>query len=303
MPAETPGISVIIPCFNLGHFVGRAIESVMDQDVPSVDIIVVDDGSTDNSIAVIDGYAKYVELVTLHTNQGVSAARNKGAERAVGNWYLFLDADDFLNDGALAAFSETAGQGGGGVVLGNVWQLDTEKEEYSERNNRHAIGDPPHPAAVGFWRSAIPTPGAAVVHRSVHAAIGGFAKPWQPTEDRDYWLKCGVTTSFRHCDFHVITKLMRPDSVRIYSDWAILWGMKVQFEFLEWCEIRGIDTGFLEVSSREIVDRAIKRATEKGEGVVLDEIMKYGRSRGISTGRLRRQKIFGYARRLLNRLG
>lgn len=296
--AEDPKISVIIPCYNLEAYVSKAIESVLEQSVDPLDIVVVDNGSTDDSAAVIGEYVGQVKLVTLQPNQGVSVARNKGAECAAGNWYMFLDADDYLNQGALEAFLELAKDGGSGVVFGSVSQHDIDSGEYSKRDNRDSAGAPPWPAVRGFWRSSIATPGSAIVHRSVHNAIGGFEKPWQPTEDRDYWMKCGVTTSFRYLEYPVMTKLKRMDSMRIYSDRAILWGMRVQFEFLDWCRARGIDTGFLNVTSQQIIDHAVKRVVRQNEREVLREIMAYCASRGISSGLLKRYKVYDYFRTL-----
>lgn len=293
VPVNEPRISVIIPCHNLAEYVGKAIESAMDQcGGVAADVVVVDDGSTDNSAEIIRRYSDHVKIVSLQPNRGVSVARNSGAEHAAGNWYLFLDADDFLSEGALKEFGCVARTSGGGVVFGQVTQYDIERDNYSERSNRDLVGQPPSPAKKGFWRSALPTPGAAIVHESVHRAIGGFEKPWQPTEDRDYWLKCGVTTAFRYCDYPVLTKLRRRESVRLQGHWTPLWGMKVQFEFIEWCEERGIDTQFLGVSDQMIFEYAIERAVGAGDDEVVREVLNYCAGRGASSAMLFKQKLF-----------
>ena len=91
-------ISVIIPVYNSQEYVARAIESVIEQDIQNLQIIIIDDGSTDRSGEIVDEYAKrndYIEVV--HTkNQGVSHARNVGLKRAVGKWIYFMDSDDEL---------------------------------------------------------------------------------------------------------------------------------------------------------------------------------------------------------------
>lgn len=302
-PTESARISVIIPCYNLREFVGKAIESALEQVPPPVDVVVVDNGSEDDSWQVIKRYEEHVKTVRLAPNKGVSAARNAGAEAASGNWLLFLDADDYLNAGALDALSLEGEKGGFGVVYGGIEEYNVATHRRSRRDSPASAGSPPLPALRGFWRSAMATPGAAMVHRSVHEAIGGFEKPWQPTEDRDYWLKCGVTTSFRYSEFPVLTKLKRAESMRVYSNWAPLWGMRVQIEFLQWCRTRNIDTGFLEVRTKNIVDRAVKRAVRNKDDAVLREIRAYCARNGLSSFELKKQSLLSWFRQPNARAG
>lgn len=94
-----PLISVIIPCYNHGRYLADAVQSVLQQSFRPVEIIVVDDGSTDNTKAVAQRFAevKYV----YQANAGLSAARNTGIDHSTGDYLVFLDADDWLLDGAL----------------------------------------------------------------------------------------------------------------------------------------------------------------------------------------------------------
>src|SRR5688572_16694880 len=100
MVEQTPLVSVVIPCFNQAHYLGEAIESAIAQSYPSVEIIVVDDGSTDDPEAVVGQYPG-VRLMR-QSNQGVSAARNSGLQASRGEYLVFLDADDRLLPDALA---------------------------------------------------------------------------------------------------------------------------------------------------------------------------------------------------------
>ena len=96
-----PLVSVIIPCYNQGHFLGEAIRSTLDQTYPRVEIIVVDDGSDDRTPEVARSYSgvRYVR----QDNQGVSAARNAGFTLSRGEYVVFLDSDDRLRPEAIAA--------------------------------------------------------------------------------------------------------------------------------------------------------------------------------------------------------
>lgn len=98
--ATQPVVSVIIPCYNHGRYLAEAIQSVLNQTYKSIEIIVVDDGSADNTKPVAESFlnVKYV----YQENQGLSAARNTGILNSVGEYLVFLDADDLLVVDALA---------------------------------------------------------------------------------------------------------------------------------------------------------------------------------------------------------
>jgi glycosyltransferase involved in cell wall biosynthesis len=86
-----PRITVIIPAFNRAHLVGEAIQSVLDQDLAAHEIIVVDDGSTDDTAAVA---ARYPVRVISQENRGTGGARNRGIVESSGGLLAFLDSDD-----------------------------------------------------------------------------------------------------------------------------------------------------------------------------------------------------------------
>lgn len=92
-------VSVIIPCYNHGRFLSKAIESVLTQTYSNFEIIVIDDGSTDNTKEIVQNYkeVKYVYQI----NQGLSASRNTGIDQSTGEYLVFLDADDWLLTDAL----------------------------------------------------------------------------------------------------------------------------------------------------------------------------------------------------------
>jgi glycosyltransferase involved in cell wall biosynthesis/SAM-dependent methyltransferase len=96
---NTPLISVIIPCYNHGRHLQQAIDSVMQQSYAHTEIIVVDDGSTDNTkeVAMSNPHVRY----SYQHNQGLSAARNTGMRHSTGEYLVFLDADDYLYQEAL----------------------------------------------------------------------------------------------------------------------------------------------------------------------------------------------------------
>ena len=89
-------VSIVIPCYNAQCTIGEALESVLLQTWPLIEIIVVNDGSIDNSKEVVSKYpVDRVALISIE-NQGAAAARNRGLESASGEWCVFLDADDLF---------------------------------------------------------------------------------------------------------------------------------------------------------------------------------------------------------------
>ena len=96
-----PLVSVVIPCYQQAHFLCDAIESVLGQTYPHVELIVVDDGSSDNIVAVVNRYPGIRYL--RQENQGLAAARNAGLRQTIGRYLVFLDSDDRLFPPALDA--------------------------------------------------------------------------------------------------------------------------------------------------------------------------------------------------------
>jgi GT2 family glycosyltransferase len=90
-------VSIIIPCYNYGKYVAKAIDSALNQTQKPLEVIVINDGSTDNSKEEILKYKEKVQFIDKH-NEGVITTKNLGLEKAKGSWVIFLDADDYLDD-------------------------------------------------------------------------------------------------------------------------------------------------------------------------------------------------------------
>lgn len=120
--AEWPSVAVVIPCWNAEKWIGRAIQSVLDQNYPNLEIIIIDDGSTDGSLEIIKSFGDKVRWET-GPNRGACAARNRGTELADAHFILFLDADDFLYGNYIASMA-AAGTTGVDVIVGGYAQID-----------------------------------------------------------------------------------------------------------------------------------------------------------------------------------
>ena len=122
-------ISVIIPVFNGEQYIERSVESVLAQSAKDVEILLLDDGSDDGSLALCREYEKkYPDVIKVftHPNMGVANTRNKGVKLAEGKYIMFLDQDDFFDDGYMRTFLEAAEKNEADVVIGGYRRPDKE---------------------------------------------------------------------------------------------------------------------------------------------------------------------------------
>ena len=94
-----PKISIIVPIYNVAPYLRQCMDSIIQQTYPNIEIICVDDGSTDESGTIADEYAKKDSRVRVihQENQGLSAARNAGYSRSTGEYIMYLDSDDWID--------------------------------------------------------------------------------------------------------------------------------------------------------------------------------------------------------------
>jgi glycosyltransferase involved in cell wall biosynthesis len=99
-------VSVIVPVYNASQYIGRTLDSIFNQDFDSFEVIVIDDGSTDNSLEIINQKLSGTEIpnkVIHQENSGVSVARNVGIEASTGDYLVFIDADDYVSQNHLSS--------------------------------------------------------------------------------------------------------------------------------------------------------------------------------------------------------
>lgn len=122
-------VSVIIPIYNSEKYLKMCIESILNQTIRDIEIIMVDDGSTDNSLEIIKNYQKKDDriIVLQQQNKGAGSARNYGMDQASGEYYLFLDSDDFFEPDMLEKSYELASNNQLDIV---VMGCDIYKEQH-----------------------------------------------------------------------------------------------------------------------------------------------------------------------------
>jgi len=292
-------ISVIIPCYNSAQWVVGAVESVLRQTRPADEIIVVDDGSNDEPASALTQFGEKVRLVR-RSNGGLSAARNTGVQAADGDKFLFLDADDKLLPDALEQLGETAARTGAGVVYGYVLQRNESGAKL--HSTPIAVGEPPAPAKAAFWWTPIATAGCALIDRGLNDAVGGFDENFRQVEDAEYWLRCGVTTSFAHTGGVVLDKTYHADSLGQQRFSSIWYRLQLQRKFLRWCESREIDTAFLGVTPQSMVDHVLKRAWHNRAWMLLDPLLEQAREMNVATPWCIRTRLKVFRLRLIGKL-
>ena len=126
---EVCDISVIVPCYNANRYLNICLESLKAQRTPNIEMIFIDDGSTDATGAILDAFARTesrARVVHVH-NEGVSAARNRGISMATGRYIAFVDADDVLEENALSILYQAAVRTGAQITSANHTLFDVEK--------------------------------------------------------------------------------------------------------------------------------------------------------------------------------
>ncbi len=162
-------VTVVIPTFNRAQVIGRAIESVLAQTFPSFELIVVDDGSVDDTPERVMAFQDPRVVYHRQENRGRSAARNAGAAQARGRYLTFLDSDDEALPEWLATFAERFGEGRTGLVCCGC----KERAGGGARGIEKTILPSPRPAldnTVGLFLA-----GTFAVRRELFLGIGGYA--------------------------------------------------------------------------------------------------------------------------------
>ncbi len=132
-------ISVIIPVYNIGGLLRKSVESVISQIKDGCEVIIVDDGSTDDSGKICDEYSHFENVHIVHkANGGLSSARNAGIEVAGGEYLLFLDGDDYLRPGSIKLLSRMASSNG---LFDFIQFRYDEVTDYSDINAETEISD------------------------------------------------------------------------------------------------------------------------------------------------------------------
>jgi glycosyltransferase involved in cell wall biosynthesis len=178
-------VSVVVPCYNQAHYLGEAIESALAQTYRPLEIVVVDDGATDNTFEVATAYAE-VRCVR-QPNQGLAAARNAGLRRSRGEYVVFLDADDRLLPEALEIGGAVLdAHPGAAFTVGRHRRIAADGSPLPVQQRRRVEHD--HYVSL-VRRCWIAMPATVMYRRIVLDSVGAFDTALRCAEDYDLYLR------------------------------------------------------------------------------------------------------------------
>lgn len=185
MNFENKLVSVIIPAYNQGQYLGRTIQSVLDQTYPSFEIMVIDDGSTDNTAIVTRGFSDPRIRYIYQENRGLSGARNTGIQNARGEFLTYLDSDDlFMPDKLVLLVGALQDAPQAGFAAGQSIPIDENDQPIGRLFDTPL---PDEPQKLLLWNPL--HVGSVLVTAEWQQRAGLFDETLRSYEDWDMWLR------------------------------------------------------------------------------------------------------------------
>ena len=176
-------ISVIIPTYNRYNFLQRALKSVYAQSLLPLEVIVIDDGSTDQTKEIQKEFPNIIYMYQI--NKGVSSARNKGIEKAQGEWIAFLDDDEWERDKLFLQIEFHK--------KNSEYLVSYTDEKWIKNNNEILIPKKYHKPKTNFFCDHLSycniAPSSVICHKKVFEKVGVFDESLTVCEDYDLWLR------------------------------------------------------------------------------------------------------------------
>ena len=287
-------ISVILPAYNAGKYLGEALESALSQTRPAAEIIVVDDGSTDGTVAVAEGFGRPVRLIRNSENLGVGASRNRGVQASRGAYVAYLDADDKWRPNHLANL---------GALLdahARVGFAFSPLELFGEKTGQWPVSvaqfAQPRNCFFDLLRNIPCGAGGLMIRRSLHDAIGGMdesvyigpkGRRIQQGEDLDYVIRAARIAEAMACPEPTALYRWHPGQASVLRDEQIVLAFVYRLRILD--SLAESRTPAAELALAR--DRVLRCWEEH-----IEELWRKRNSRG-----LRMMVRFGLGKRLLAR--
>ena len=203
-------VSILIPCYNARKWLKQAIESALNQTYFSKEVIVVDDGSTDNSLEIIQSFGDAIRYET-GINQGGNAARNRLLELSNGEWLQYLDADDYLLPDKIAQQIEYLEKNLNTDIIysPSIFQYHT-----SEKVTQEILPIPlPHDPWILLARWYLPQTGSPLWRKQAIVDVGGWKVNQPCCQEHELYLRLLIAQkSFRYCE----------EAASVYRQWSEL---------------------------------------------------------------------------------
>jgi glycosyltransferase involved in cell wall biosynthesis len=292
---SSPKISIVTPSFNQGEYIEETIQSVISQNYPNFEFIIIDGGSTDNSVKIIRKYEKWISYWTSELDKGQSHAINKGFSKAKGDIFGYINSDDIYEQGAFAAIAEIFSESKQTRLVAGKCMIfgESEKERIFEPwwpDNLLYLLNPfgsPFAQPASFWR------------KDLYYQVSGFDEALHYAFDREFFLKIGllgvrprfvnrVTACYRD---HSQTKTR--NTIKFYEE-----SIPIIKKYGHKCGLSDIDIWLRLLSFKNDIEylRIFRVWRNKGRQAAL---LRFIRWAALSPTFLKNRKVLGQARRLL----
>lgn len=181
-------ISAVIPCYNDGEFIADAIQSCLSQSVRTEEIIIVDDGSTDNTADAVSEFSNNTNYIKT-SNRGAAAARNTGVAQAQSEYIAFLDADDYWLEDKIQRIKNAIKKSQATDLVYSDFYI---RENNEIRREVSALDSGDNFPEKLFVSGGSILPSCSVVRKSTFQKLGGFDESLEVGHDRDLWIRIGM---------------------------------------------------------------------------------------------------------------
>jgi len=190
-----PRISVVTPSFNQAEFLERTLRSVLDQEYPNLEYIVIDGGSTDGSVDIIRRYEERLAFWVSEADSGQTSAINKGLRRASGEWVAWQNSDDIYYQGVFHDLATAASKHPkAGFIIGDMMLID--EHDHSLRDIRYVT--PSYKALLA--EGMVLTNQAAFWRRNLHETMGWLNEEFHYSFDYEWFLRLAQHAEGVHVD-------------------------------------------------------------------------------------------------------
>lgn len=196
-------MTIITIVFNDKNHIEQTIRSIIDQQIPHIEYIIIDGGSTDGTVEIIEKYLAHIDLFVSEKDEGIVDAFNKGIRKATGDMIGLVNSGDFLEKGALKKVSDLSQQSNAGVIYGNMQYWLDGKKEYVYKADHHML-----PQFMSLNHPAV------FVKKEIYDTYGLFDEAYTLAMDYDLMLRLYT----QHVKFIYINEILSNMSLGGVSD-------------------------------------------------------------------------------------
>jgi len=222
MSKKKPTVSVVIPTYNRAYIVGRSIQSVLSQSYRDFEIIVVDDGSTDNTEEIVRRFNNHrLRYIRHKENQGISAARNTGIKASLGKYIAFQDSDDVWMQGKFEQqmrIFETLGDHVG-VVYSGLLRINNGKNRYIPYKKNIKKEGYIYDEYLASGLTNLPT---AIIRKECFEKSGMFDENLRRLGDMELFIRISKFYEFRFLEEVLVFSYLLPDGISFDTDSLII---------------------------------------------------------------------------------